>query len=406
MKIALLHTHFGGPAGGGGGARQMTELGISLMEAGHDVVIVCHDHDTSEEFAGVKESGLQVISVRRGAINKAIGPLNALHQTYVEMRRVAKLVPDDVDVINAHATPAIHAGRLAAKRIKAPLVWTRNDYTVFEFALMPEEAPVPPMNLLQRALRMVVSFGDLLDARASDSIAVLDGRNSRMVKRAYRREADVIRSGPAGHFYNAPSKAEARAELGIADETFLALGFGVMYEYRRFEDMVEAIAMIDDVPNLRARIVGSAHMHPHYAESIQALIDSKGLGDIIEMDLRSLSEEELHLVYAASDVYVYPNNLQTWGLSVLESIVSGTPAIVSRGAGVHEVLGDKSAAILVDALDPPAIRDAIRKIAKDPAAYDTAETRRWISENLSNATYGAEMAALFERLIAENRRGR
>lgn len=404
MKVALLHTHFGGPAGGGGGARQMTELAFSLMDAGHEVVVVCHDHDTSEEFAGVSESGLEVISVRKGEINKAIGPLNALHQMYVEMRRVAKLVPDDVDVINAHATPAIHAGRLAKKRLGVPLVWTRNDYTVFEFALMPEEAPVPPMNLIQRGLRMAVSFGDLLDARASDAIAVLDGRNARMVKRGYRRDAVVIRSGPAAHFFTAPTRAEARKTLNIPGDVFFALGFGVIYEYRRFEDMVEAIAMIDGMPQLYARIVGSAHMHPAYAEKIQNLIDERGLGQTIEMDLRSLSEEELRTLYAAADVYVYPNNLQTWGLSVLESIICGTPVIVSRGAGVHEVLGEQPAAILVDSLDPPAIRDAIVRIAENPASVDTTSSREWIRENLSNKAYGAEMVALFSELI-ERRSG-
>jgi glycosyltransferase involved in cell wall biosynthesis len=404
VKVALIHTHFGGRAGGGGGARQMTELALSLKRAGHEAVICCHDHDTSEEFAGVREAGLEILSVRKGEINKAIGPRNALHQTWREMPRVADLVPDDVDVINAHATPGIHAGRLAAKRLDVPLVWTRNDYTVFEFALMPHEAPVPAMNLVQRGMRMIVSFSDLLDARASDAIAVLDGRNERMVKRAYRREAVVIRSGPAEHFYNPPPRAQAREALGIDDDTFLALGFGVMYIYRRFEDMIEAISMLDDMPQIQGLIIGSAHMHPDYAEKVRKLIDQKGLSDRIKLDLRSFTEEELVQIYAAADVYVYPNDLQTWGLSALEAIVAGTPAIVSRGAGVHEVLGDQSAVELVDALDPPAIRDALVRIASDPAAYETSETREWIRENLNNTRYGEQMAELFTRLIEQRKK--
>ena len=36
-------------------------------------------------------------------------------------------MPSDADVVNAHDWPALRAGRIAARRLNVPLVWTRNN---------------------------------------------------------------------------------------------------------------------------------------------------------------------------------------------------------------------------------------------------------------------------------------
>lgn len=379
----------------------MTELALSLRELGHEPVICVHDHDPQNAFTGA-DDGVEIRSVNTGPYSVPVGAKQALRQIWREMPALAKIIPADVDVINAHEFPAIHAGRIASRKLKVPLVWTRNDYTVFEFALIPEQTPVPPMSLLQRAIRAVASLPDARAARAADKIVVLDTRNRGMVKRCYRRDAEIVRSGPAAFFYDAPARAEARTKLGIDQDAFVAQALGIMLPHRRFEDLVEAIALLPDDSPIHARIVGSSHIDPAYAQSIADLVKTRGVEDRVSLITDSISEDDLRNSYAAANAFVFPNSIQTWGLAPLEAIAAGTPAIVSRGAGVHEVLGDQSGVVLVDPFAPQEIADGLEAIRSDPARFEISETRAWVRENLNNQRYGENMAALFERVITSS----
>lgn len=402
MKVALLHSHFGGRSGGGGGVRQMTELALSLKELGHEPTICVHDHDPTNTFTGA-DSGIEILSVNQGPYAIPVGAKQALRQIWREMPELAKVVPGDVDVINAHEFPAIHAGRIAARKLGVPLVWTRNDYTVFEFALTPEQTPVPPMSLLQRVPRALVSLPDARAARAADAIVVLDNRNKRMVRQCYRREAEIVRSGPAEYFFSPPSREQARAQLGINESDFVAQGVGIMLPHRRFEDLIKAVALTPPESNVKARIVGSDHIDPQYAASLRALVDELDVADRVTLINDSVSESDLLASYAAADVFVFPNSIQTWGLAPLEAIAAGTPAVVSRGAGVHEVLEGKAGVRIVDPFAPEQIAEALTDAARDPQSFDISETREWVRDELNNRRYGEQMAELFTRKIASKR---
>ncbi len=400
MKVALLHSHFGGRSGGGGGVRQMTELAISLRDLGHQPTICVHDFDPENAFTGADDR-IEIRGVREGAYEIPVGARQALRQIWREMPALAKAVPNDVDVINAHEFPAIHAGRIAARRLGVPLVWTRNDYTVFEFALIPEETPVPPMSLPQRAVRAIVSLPDARAARTADAIVVLDRRNRRMVRSAYRRDAEIVRSGPAAFFFDAPGRAQAREALEIPSQRFVAQGLGIMLPHRRFEDLIEAIALLGADSTIHARIVGSAHIDPGYAESLSDLADSLGVANRVELIPESVSESDLRLSYAAADAFVFPNSVQTWGLAPLEAIAAGTPAVVSRGAGVHEVLEGRPGVLIVEPLSPQEIADALLAIQTNKDHFDASSTRQWIRDELNNRRYGERMIEIFERVIAQ-----
>jgi glycosyltransferase involved in cell wall biosynthesis len=371
----------------------MLELGLGLRELGHDVTVACLEHEADSAFAQSLE-GLEVRAVhdRIGAAPVRRGEL--LHRMRRGMAEVAALVPDDTQVVNAHEWPALRAARLAGRRLRVPAVWTRNDGTIFERAVLPAEHPAGPMLAPARLLRGALFSQDLFDARHMDAIVVLDTKNERMVERAYRRPAWIVRSGPAAYFFDAPSRAEARSRLGIGAGP-LAVGVGILAPHRRFEDLVEAVAL---APGTRARIVGSDHVDPAYADLLERLIGERGVGDRVELVRASIPDEELRLLYAAADVFVFPNQRQTWGLAPLEALAAGTPAIVSAGAGVHEVLEGRPGVWVVPPEQPRAIAAALAEACGGPPA-DVEQTRAWIREELNNRRYAERMAALYDELI-------
>ena len=393
MKVAIAIGHVGGPAGGGGGPRQALELALGLSELGHDVTVVCHDHDPDSDFDDPAVHDLDIRSVRRG-VEMPAGVVPITRRHWAGMRDVADLVPRDRDAVNAHDTPALRAGAIAARRLDVPNVWTRNDESVIEQALIPDETIQSWPGLHQRVPRFVLFATDMRDARAAKEVTVLDRRNAAMVQRAYRRPATIVQSGPRADFFDPPDRGEARARLGIPDGVFLVLGMGVLYPHRRFEDLVDAVPLLGaGADDLRVLILGSDHRAPGYARELAARVERGGLGDRVELGRRSVSDEELRDAYSAADVFVFPNVRQTWGLAPLEALASGTPVIVSRGAGVHEVLDGRPGVTVVPQEDPGALAEALRA-ARSAGAVDLEPTREWIRTELSRRAYARRMAEL------------
>jgi glycosyltransferase involved in cell wall biosynthesis len=391
VKVALVHNAVGGRAGGGGGVRQMLGLGRGLLAAGHEVVVVCHDYEPTSDFS--QSDGFEVRAVQTGGVAPVVGPRAQVERVWRGMAAVAKLIPADVDAINAHEWPALRAGALGAKRTGARFAWTRNDESYFERAVIPDATTIAPPRARTRLLLGAIGAADLPDARRADDIVVLDTRNAEMVRRAYRRDAVIVRSGPADWFHDPPPRAEARARLGIADGTWLVAGVGILMAHRRFEDLIEATAELRDDAGVKALIVGDDRHDVDYADRLTQLIADRGLEERVTLPRRSVTDDELRDVYAAADAFVFPNRRQTWGLAPLEALAAGTPVVVSRGAGVHEVLEGRPGVEVVPAEQPAEIAAALRRLRSLDRAV-TAPTREWIREEFNDRRYAERMAEI------------
>jgi glycosyltransferase involved in cell wall biosynthesis len=214
-----------------------------------------------------------------------------------------------------------------------------------------------------------------------------------MVRRAYRREAQIVRSGPAQWFFDPPPRAEARARLGVDEGAWLVAGVGILLPHRRFEDLIEAIAQLSGDASVRALIVGDDRHDPAYAGRLASLIAEHGLEDRIALPRTSISDDELRDVYSAADAFVFPNRRQTWGLAPLEALAAGTPVVVSSGAGVHEVLRGRPGVEIVEPERPAEIAAALTR-PRERGRDGLEPTREWIREELNNRRYAERMAEL------------
>ena len=240
MHVALIHDHVGGKAGGGGGVRLMLELAQGLVQRGHRVTIACHDHLPGSAFASEE---LDIRAIREGEVHTPANAAQLARRFWIDLPKVARLVPADADVVNAHEWPALRPGRIATGRLGMPLVWTRNDESLWERAIVPQHTMYGDLRMSRRIVRAALCWPDLLDARRAAEIVVLSKTQAEMVRRSYRREATIAGIGPADQFFDPPPRAEARKRLGIADGTFLVVGSGIFVEHRRFEDLVAAMAL-------------------------------------------------------------------------------------------------------------------------------------------------------------------
>ena len=396
MHIALVNNHVGGKAGGGGGVRLMLELGAGLVGRGHRVTVACHDFLEGSEFSYVADQ-LEIRSVKRGPFELPAGNAALARRFWLDMPKVARLVPADVDVINAHDWLGLRPGRIAAGRLSVPLVWTRNNESLWERAVVPQMTITGARSPLSRAVLAATTWPDLLDARRASAIAVLSAQQVEMVRRSYHKDALVVPIGPPAHFFDPPERAAARARLGVDDDVFLVVGMGTLVEHRRFEDLIEAMSLLRDDPSIHALIAGSDHEDPAYGDRLAAQISARDLADRVTLPRRSLSDAELKDTYAAADVFVILTQRYAWGLAPLEALASGTPVILTPGAGVYDVLAGRPGVQVVPAEDPHATADAIRRWRSGEGRNGLESTRAWLRQDLALDSYVARMEQIYER---------
>jgi glycosyltransferase involved in cell wall biosynthesis len=113
--------------------------------------------------------------------------------------------------------------------------------------------------------------------------------------------------------------------------------------------------------------------------------------------LGPVDEEELLALYRAAESLAAPSLYEGFGLTPLEALACGTPAVVAGGSGgLVETVGD--AAIVVAERDPETWADALERAAAErerraPAGLRLVERFRWpaVTEQLLGVF--AEVAA-------------
>jgi alpha-1,3-rhamnosyl/mannosyltransferase len=82
--------------------------------------------------------------------------------------------------------------------------------------------------------------------------------------------------------------------------------------------------------------------------------------------LSQADDDELARAYASAAMFVYPSQVEGFGLPVLEALAHGALPIVSTDAALREIVADRE--LVVDTGSPGALPGAIRRWLSDPDA--------------------------------------
>ena len=108
-------------------------------------------------------------------------------------------------------------------------------------------------------------------------------------------------------------------------------------------------------------------------------------------------------LFAAADVYVFPSESESFGLSALEALASGVPVVAARVGGVPEVVRDGVTGALLPLGDVEGMAEAVRGFL-DPSRWREASAAAAADARARFAT--GDVVAQYERLYADAMDGR
>lgn len=371
MRI-LVATDQWSPDVVGGSARVAADTSAALARRGHDVTVLAPAQPT---LPAIEVSpGVEVRRVlRRGRVPQTVAdPV----ETY---RQARKLRSRSFDVLVAHQ--ATTAAGLARARLDAPtalvfhaspvleLRWARKRITALE--RIPTYALEPLLVALER--RAIRGSRDVL-VLSSFSAGILRDRFGPRTGRIH-----VVGGGVDDSFFAAPhAPDECRMRLGIPPGRLL-LTARRLEPRMGIENLVEALTLIGD-EDLQLAIAGTGSRH----DAILRRVEQLGLVGRVHL-LGRLPEDDLRSLYAAAELFVLPSlAYEGFGMSTVEALAAGTPALGTAVGATPEILGELGSEFVVETPDPAALAAAIRRILPQlgpslrARAHTLAERRyRW-----------------------------
>lgn len=161
-------------------------------------------------------------------------------------------------------------------------------------------------------------------------------------------------------YRNAPSKAEARATLGLDPEDIIVGNVARLWPEKEHASLIEAAAKLAPThPKIKFMIVGDGPLGPE----LRAKVESLGVQHQV---LMPGYRNDLETVMAAFDIFAFPSSAEGTPMVIYNAMAMGLPIVASPVSGVGEILVDGKTASFIPPANSDAIATAVAALADDP----------------------------------------
>jgi glycosyltransferase involved in cell wall biosynthesis len=188
----------------------------------------------------------------------------------------------------------------------------------------------------------------------SDHLITPSGFMAAEVVEQYRIAPERVHAIPHGvdtQLYRPPNLETLARVRGRWGDYVIAVG--LLTPRKNFPRLIEALGQVKDA---RLLLVGRA---TDASEEVEKAIEHFGVQERVTR-LQKIPQHALIELLGAARACVVPSLYEGFGLSALEALACGTPTVCSEAASLPEVVGN--AALLVDATDPEALADGLRRV--------------------------------------------
>ncbi len=235
------------------------------------------------------------------------------------------------------------------------------------------KAGVPVLAVVHNALPHERRPGDRALARhflrACDGLVVM----SEAVRRDVERLApDVpvrqVRHPVYEHFGEARPRAEARAALGLPEETPVLLFFGFIRRYKGLHVLLDAMPrVLARLPEARLVVAGE-----FYDDEAPYRRQAEALGAAVRFDAAYIPSEAVATYFSAADVVVQPYVSATQSGVAQIAFHFERPVITTDVGGLAETVPNGEAGLVVPPEDPAALAEAVVRFFEEGLAETLA----------------------------------
>jgi glycosyltransferase involved in cell wall biosynthesis len=365
MKIALVVTRSDVY---GGAVVHVRDLAVGLLQRGHQVAV--HIGGDGPMIDHLRAAGIDtrpVPHLRR--------PLDPDSDGRALSQLLASLRDDRPDLLHAHTAKAGLLGRIAARRLGLPAVYTPHAWPFLDG--VPAAARALYLRVERAAARLPARLIDVCDYERDFALGVGVGAE---------RHHTVIVNGVA----DVPDAL--RADPGVNPP--------VLVDVARFEPQ-------KDHATLLAALSGLTEL----PWTLELIGDGRGRADAESMAARLDIADRVRFVGEVDDVerrlagaqgLVLTSNWEAMPLVILEAMRAGLPVVATAVGGVPEAVADGISGALVERGDVDGLRTRLREIIASPSARVRmgAQGRARYLRRFTLDRMVDETASLYERVVA------
>ena len=366
----------------GGGPHLALELGQQLKKLGHVITVYTFHH--AEDPDGTYNTllrGIKLVSLppetKRGKSNfwtrlplPGMSTLTTYFDDHHRAQMLAALIDPHTEALlpQSNRVSVLTAYYFKKRVKKVPAVWQMNDLVTYTHKRCYVESWTE--NSCSPFARFVWGTLDWIDRKylpAIDEISVLSHIIEGQARRGLNRKATVLRSGVnAEHFTYRKRQAPHKRRITL-------LSHAQFFRHRRFENVVSALGILVkrgyDVELILSGDSNTYRPYRAYRDELKNLAESLGVDDRLHIPGR-VTEERLLNEFHTSDIFVFADFKQSWGLVPFEAMATGLPVVASDEAGASEVLTNNENALIAAAREPAAIADAVARLIDNPELYE------------------------------------
>lgn len=152
---------------------------------------------------------------------------------------------------------------------------------------------------------------------------------------------------------------------------------------------------LDAGENIALRVCGSGPQEV----ALTKLMTELGLEDRVEF-LGHCSREQVSQEMANAAALVVSSSHETFGVVVVEALLSGCPVLSTRCGGPEDIIVEGRDGYLVAKDDPAALCAGLRRLAGDLDHFDSQDLRQRCIERFSESTFASRHAEVYSAILA------
>ncbi|QYM78219.1 glycosyltransferase [Horticoccus luteus] len=275
---------------------------------------------------------------------------------------------------NSHYWDAGCATQRLAEALDVPHVHTPHSLGVWKKQLMERDFPTDAENFEQKYNFAERIRQETLLYRTCDVVVATTPPQLDMLVHDYGAPAGQVHMIPPGYDDNryypvsAASRTSIRQRLGFEGKVVLALGR--LARNKGYDLLLEAFTLVASrIPDARLHLAaGGMEISSDERALLQEL---KELAVRLNIDDRVtwgtyIADSELADYYRAADVFVLSSRYEPFGMTAIEAMACGTPAVITTHGGLFRAVTFGRHALYADTFDREDLGISIVKILRHP----------------------------------------